>query len=84
MQLLGCLPPSLEPRTTEHIGAMISTIERIIEHGHGYAVEGGDVFFDVASLPGYGRLSGRQQVGPPLRATPPSCRREDWRIAAGT
>lgn len=63
MQLLGCLPPSLEPRATEHIGAMIATIQRIIEHGHAYAVEGGDVFFDVASLPGYGRLSGRQQVG---------------------
>ena len=62
MRLLGCLPPSLEPRATEHIGSMVSTIQRIIEHGHAYAVEGGDVFFDVASLPGYGRLSGRQQV----------------------
>ena len=64
MALLGCAPPSLEPRATEHIGAMVSTIQRIIEHGHAYAVDGGDVFFDVASLPGYGRLSGRQQVGP--------------------
>jgi len=62
MALLGCLEPSLEPRATAHIGAMISTIERIIEHGHAYAVDGGDVFFDVASLPGYGRLSGRLQV----------------------
>ena len=35
-------------------------IERIIGNGHAYAVEG-DVFFDVASLPNYGRLSGRKQ-----------------------
>ena len=42
---------------------MIATIERIIANGHAYAVPGGngDVFFDVASLPGYGKLSGRAQ-----------------------
>jgi len=62
MRLLGCLDPDLQPRATQHIGAMIATIQRIIEHGHGYAVEGGDVFFDVPSMPDYGRLSGRQQV----------------------
>lgn len=36
-------------------------MQRIIDNGHGYAV-GADVFFDVASLPGYGKLSGRSQV----------------------
>jgi cysteinyl-tRNA synthetase len=41
---------------------MIATIEAIISNGHGYALEDGDVYFDVASLPGYGRLSGRSQV----------------------
>ena len=62
MRLLGCLDPDMQPRATQHIGAMIATIQRIIEHGHAYAVDGGDVFFDVASMPDYGRLSGRQQV----------------------
>ena len=61
MRLLGCLEPDLQPRATQHIGAMIATIQRIIEHGHGYAVDG-DVFFDVASMPDYGRLSGRNQA----------------------
>ncbi|EFN53199.1 hypothetical protein CHLNCDRAFT_137034 [Chlorella variabilis] len=60
MELLGCLPPDLEPRATEYIPHMVAMIQRIIDHGHAYAV-GGDVFFDVASLPGYGRLSGRSQ-----------------------
>jgi cysteinyl-tRNA synthetase len=41
---------------------MVATISKIIDNGHAYAVDGGDVFFDVASLPGYGRLSGRSQV----------------------
>lgn len=61
MQALGCLPPTLEPKATDHVSDMVSTIEQIISNGHGYAVDG-DVFFDVASLPGYGRLSGRAQV----------------------
>lgn len=60
MVALGCVPPSAEPRATDFIPQMISTIERIIAHGHGYAADG-DVFFDVTSLPGYGRLSGRAQ-----------------------
>ena len=61
MEALGCLPPTLEPKATDHVSDMVSTIEQIISNGHGYAVDG-DVFFDVASLPGYGRLSGRAQV----------------------
>ena len=39
----------------------MSTVENIIDQGHGYNA-GGDVFFDVKSLPGYGRLSGLPQV----------------------
>jgi hypothetical protein len=54
--------PQLEPKATDFIPQMVTTISSIIDNGHAYAVEGGDVFFDVASLPGYGRLSGRSQV----------------------
>jgi hypothetical protein len=60
MQLLQCLPPTSEPKATEFIPQMIDTIQRIIANGHAYVVEG-DVYFDVASLPSYGRLSGRNQ-----------------------
>jgi cysteinyl-tRNA synthetase len=41
---------------------MVQTITKIIDNGHAYALPDGDVYFDVASLPGYGRLSGRSQV----------------------
>lgn len=58
MSLLNCLEPTLEPRATDHVECMVATIERIIANKHAYAVDG-NVWFDVASLPGYGRLSGR-------------------------
>ena len=55
---LGCLPPSVEPRATEHISGMIAIIERLIARGHAYEAEG-EVLFRVASMPDYGQLSGR-------------------------
>ena len=55
---LGCLPPTVEPRATEHIGQMIAIIERLIATGHAYVAEG-HVLFDVPSMPEYGQLSRR-------------------------
>jgi cysteinyl-tRNA synthetase len=57
--LLGVLPPTYEPRATGHITEMIELIERLIAAGNAYAA-GGDVFFDVASYPAYGALSGQR------------------------
>ncbi len=57
---LGTLPPDIEPRATEHIGQMIAMIERLIASGHAYAADG-HVLFSVASMPDYGRLSGRNR-----------------------
>ncbi|MBA8794837.1 cysteinyl-tRNA synthetase [Friedmanniella endophytica] len=56
---LGCLPPTYEPRATGHIPEMLELIAILIERGHAYpATDGsGDVYFDVASWPDYGRLS---------------------------
>lgn len=63
MAALNCAPPDLEPRATEHVGAMVAAIERIVANGHAYE-SGGDVFFAVDSVEGYGRLSGRSLVQP--------------------
>ncbi|MFI8569503.1 cysteine--tRNA ligase [Rhodococcus sp. NPDC078407] len=57
---LGVLPPSAEPRATGHITQMVQMIERLIERGHAYADDGGDVYFDVQSFPSYGALSGHK------------------------
>jgi cysteinyl-tRNA synthetase len=56
---LSVLKPDREPRATQHIDAIIAMIERLIERGHAYRAENGDVYFEVASFPDYGRLSGR-------------------------
>ena len=56
---LGCLPPDVEPRATGHVPEMIALMRRLIATGHAYA-SGGDVYFDVASYPGYGALSGQR------------------------
>ena len=57
---LGVLPPTDEPRATESIDSMIRLIERLIEGGHAYAAENGDVFYSVKSFADYGKLSGRK------------------------
>jgi cysteinyl-tRNA synthetase len=58
MQALGTLPPSIEPKATEHIPQMIDMIERLVEKGFAYAAEG-HVLFHVPADPRYGALSGR-------------------------
>ena len=57
--ILGCLTPTLEPRATGHVPAMITLMQRLIDSGHAYASDG-DVYFDVASFPEYGALSGQR------------------------
>jgi cysteinyl-tRNA synthetase len=55
---LGCLPPTHEPRATDNIAEMQTLIGELLERGHAYAA-GGEVLFDVSSMPDYGQLSGR-------------------------
>lgn len=61
MELLRCLPPNVEPRVSDHIPQIIKMISQIIENKNGYVMEGGDVYFEVDTLPTYGCLSGRKQ-----------------------
>jgi cysteinyl-tRNA synthetase len=57
--VLGCLPPTYEPRATGHIPQMIELMDRLIDGGHAYAADG-DVYFDVRSFADYGSLSGQR------------------------
>ncbi|HHO81866.1 MAG TPA: cysteine--tRNA ligase, partial [Halothiobacillus sp.] len=56
---LGCLRPNHEPRATDSIDGMLKMIGTLIEKGHAYRADNGDVYFDVSSFEDYGRLSGR-------------------------
>ncbi len=58
VEALGCLPPTVEPRATEHIEQMKGLIERLVKSGHAYAAED-NVLFHVPSMPDYGQLSKR-------------------------
>ncbi len=58
IKALGVLPPTVEPRATEHIEEMKALIEALIANGNAYAAEG-HVLFHVPSMPDYGRLSNR-------------------------
>jgi cysteinyl-tRNA synthetase len=55
---LGCLPPTVEPRATEHIEEMKVLIERLVADGHAYVADD-NVLFDVPSMPDYGSLARR-------------------------
>lgn len=58
-QILGCVPPTVEPRATGHITQMVELMQRLIDRGHAYE-SAGDVYFSVESFPDYGRLSGQR------------------------
>jgi cysteinyl-tRNA synthetase len=47
------------PKASEHIGDIISIVERLIDRGVAYQ-SGGDVYFDISKHPGYGKLSNRR------------------------
>ena len=55
---LGVMRADVHPRATKHIGEIIALIKKLEKAGHAYAVNG-DVYFDTASDPDYGKLSGQ-------------------------
>ncbi|MFZ0621073.1 MAG: cysteine--tRNA ligase [Pseudolabrys sp.] len=55
---LGCLPPTIEPRATDHINEMKTLIERLVKSSHAYVAED-NVLFHVPSMKDYGKLSNR-------------------------
>lgn len=57
--ILGCLPPTYEPRATGHIPEMVQLMTELIDRGIGYTMDG-SVYFDVRAYPQYGALSGQR------------------------
>jgi cysteinyl-tRNA synthetase len=56
MKALGCLPPTYEPRVTNHIPQIVTFIEGLIARGYAYQ-SGSTVYFSIAQFPAYGVLS---------------------------
>ena len=59
MERLEVGEPNVWIKATECIGDIISFVQTLIEKGHAYATEKGDVYFSVDSFPSYGKLSHR-------------------------
>jgi cysteinyl-tRNA synthetase len=55
--LLNIRPADELPRATEYVPRMVELIAALIARGHAYE-SGGNVYYDIASFPAYGRLSG--------------------------
>ena len=54
--LVRCAMPTVVCKATEHIPEMLGLIRRLEETGHTYSA-GGNVFFDIATFPQYGKLA---------------------------
>jgi len=64
---LGVLAPDHEPRATDSIELMVRMIQTLVDKGHAYVADNGDVNYSVESFEAYGCLSNKKldelQVG---------------------
>ena len=59
---LNILPADHFPTASDHVEDMIVLVEGLLERGYAYEVEG-NVYYEVASFPTYGQLSGNTAAG---------------------
>ncbi len=59
MASLNMLSTNLFAKASEHIPEMIDQIQRLIEKGYAYQVNG-DIYFAISKFPDYGKLSGQK------------------------
>jgi cysteinyl-tRNA synthetase len=60
MDALKVKRPDISPRASGHVPEQIAMTQALLDKGHAYVSESGDVYFDVTSFPEYGKLSGRR------------------------
>ena len=60
LKSLNVLPATSNPQVSTTMPLIIQFIEGLIQKGHAYAAQNGDVYFRVNSDDDYGRLSGRK------------------------
>ena len=58
VKALNVLPATRHPKVSEHMQEIIDFVQKIIDAGYGYVIDG-DVYFSVRKYEEYGKLSGR-------------------------
>lgn len=59
MRSLGIKEPDINPKATEHIDDIIHYVQRLVEKGLAYQIDG-DVYYDIKKFKDYGKLSGQK------------------------
>jgi len=59
MDAMNVLRPDIAPRASGHIPEQVDLVSILLDKGYAYEVSG-NVYFDVTSFPGYGKLSGKK------------------------
>ncbi|MEX0877442.1 MAG: cysteine--tRNA ligase [Candidatus Spechtbacterales bacterium] len=59
MEALGVTSIDEYQRATDHVPEIISQIERLLEKGVAYEIEGDGIYYDILKFAGYGKLSRR-------------------------
>jgi len=49
-------------RATDYIEDIIGQVNRLIDKGHAYTIDGDGIYFEISTFPDYGKLSGRSEV----------------------
>ncbi len=57
MTALNILPPSIEPRATQHIDPIVAMIKTLLEKKYAYIANNGDVYYAVNQFKSYGQLA---------------------------
>jgi cysteinyl-tRNA synthetase len=56
----GMLEPTHKTTVTTHISEIVEMIQKIIDEGKAYVIEGGEVLYSISSFPSYGKLSNKK------------------------
>jgi cysteinyl-tRNA synthetase len=56
---LGVVRPDLEPKASESMDDILAMIGALVDNGHAYQGNNGDVYYDVSRFKNYGQLSGK-------------------------
>jgi cysteinyl-tRNA synthetase len=59
-EALGVLPPDQEPRASESIAEIIAMVQSLLDNGHAYIADSGDICYAIQEFKDYGKLSGKR------------------------